>query len=221
MTKNGGKKGNRVAQKPRRAAKVVGLTTTPSIFPPMFRGKMFYNTIIGLTPGAGAAVANVFRLNSVYDPDFTGVGTSAVGYTQLAALYGRYRVLSAKISVEFINTTAAVPLTCFLVVNPVTTVGVGIAQILAQRFVWTRGVSAITGSATVFHTAAADVHTIYGVPRTQVRNEDDFAAVAGANPNNGVYAHVGVYANGAASTANAHVRIEFDVVWTLPLELSP
>jgi hypothetical protein len=187
----------------------------------MFRGKMFYNTIIGLTPGAGAAIANVFRLNSVFDPDFTGVGTSAVGYTQLAALYGRYRVLSAKISVEFINTTAAVPLTCFIVVNPVTTVGVGIAQILAQRYVWTRGVSAITGSATVFHTAEADVHAIYGVPRQQVRNEDDFAAVAGANPNNGVYAHVGVYANGAASTANAHVRIEFDVVWTLPLELSP
>jgi hypothetical protein len=59
------------------------------------------------------------------------------------------------------------------------------------------------------------------VPERQVRDEDDFAALVGGNPNNGVFAHVGAYADGAAAgNLTIHVRIEYDVVWSLPLEMS-
>jgi hypothetical protein len=134
MAKNGkysvGKKGRGTKKVP----KVFGVTTTPCIVPSRFRGKMFYNTVLALAPAAGGVAANVFRMNSVFDPDFSGVGSSAVAYTQLSALYGRYRVMAAKIFVEFVNVSATIPLTVFVVLNPVTTVGVNIATILAQRF---------------------------------------------------------------------------------------
>jgi hypothetical protein len=211
-TKKGGK---------RRQARVYGVTTTKCIVPALFRGKMFYNTVLALAPAAGGATANVFRLNSVFDPDFTGAGSTVVGYTQISALYGRYRVLAAKVFVEFVNVSSTIPLTVFITLNPVTTVGVNIATILAQRRVWTRGIGTCTGSCTVSHTCGGPVGALYGVPERQVRDEDDFAALVGGNPNNGVYAHVGAYADGAAAgSLTIHVRIEYDVVWSLPLEMT-
>lgn len=35
-----------------------------------------------------------FRLNSLYDPDFSGIGHQPYGYDQLTPLYNRYRVIS-------------------------------------------------------------------------------------------------------------------------------
>lgn len=187
----------------------------------MFRGRLFYNTVIAYAPAAGTVATNVFRMNSVYDPDLTGTGASASGYGQLSALYGRYRVLSAKATIEIVNLSTATPLTVFAVVNPVTTVGINIAQILAQRFVWTTGLATVNGTGAVKHTLSAPISKVYGVPNSQVRTEDDFAAITGTNPNNGVYLHVGGYANGgSAGNFNAHIRIEYDVIWSLPLEMT-
>jgi len=184
----------------------------------MFRGIQRYQGLISLAPAANSASYNVFRWNSVYDPDFSGTGQTAQTYTQLSALYGRYRVMHAKLTVEYVN-TAAVALSTFVVLSPATTLGTNIAQILGQRFLWTGGVGGAQGAATLKHTVAAPVGKIYGVPESQVRTEDDFAAVAGGNPNNGVYAHVGVYCPGGSSGAvTMHVTIDYDVVWSLPLE---
>jgi len=181
---------------------------------------MYYDTPLNLGPSAGAVSVYVFRANSVYDPDFTGTGATVIGYTQAAALYGRYRVLNASMHVSFVNLSTATPLTCFIVANPVTTIGVNIQQILSQRFVWYKSVSASNSAGCVEHEISVPIHRIYGVPAAQVRNEDDFAAITGTNPNNGVYFHVGAYANGASvGNLNVHVRITYDVVWSLPLEM--
>lgn len=217
------KTSNKSAKRQRKAARsgIIGVTSTPLIIPSMFRGKMAYDTVIAMSPAAGVASANVFRWNSVYDPDFTGVGSSVAAYSQMSALYNRYRVMGAKMTVSFVNISTTTPLTCFIALNPVNTVGINIAQILAQRHVWTRSLGTVAGNASVTHTVAAPVHLIYGVPKRQVRDEDDFAGLAGANPNNVVYAHVGAYANGASSgNYNLHVRIEYDVVWSLPLQMT-
>jgi len=41
-----------------------------------------------------------FRLNSLFDPDFTGTGHQPKGFDQLAALYQRYRVYRVRWKVE-------------------------------------------------------------------------------------------------------------------------
>lgn len=198
-----------------------GLTRAPLIFPSLFRGRLNYDTLLQLAPAASGVSYNVFRLNSVYDPDLTGVGTSAYGYSALAALYGRYRVLGFRVHVTYSNLSTTIPLTVFACVNPVTTIGTGITQILSQRRIWFKGISTSNGNGSTDHVFSGMVHDVYGVPKAQVRNEDDFAAVTGANPNNGVYAHIGAFNNGAAAgTLNIQVRIQYDVVWSLPLELA-
>jgi len=45
-----------------------------------------------------------YRLNSLYDPDETGVGNQPVGFDQLMALYKYYRVIRAKVTCLFANT---------------------------------------------------------------------------------------------------------------------
>jgi len=216
---NKSKKGKRGGRAARKTANLIrGVSSAATIFPPLFRGKQRYQGLFSLAPAANSPAINVFRWNSVYDPDFSGTGQTAQTYTQLSALYGRYRVMHAKMTVEFVN-TAAVALSCFVVLSPATTLGTNIAQILGQRFIWTGGIGGAQGAATLKHTVSAPVGRIYGVPASQVRIEDDFAAVTGSNPNNGVFAHVGVYCPGGSSGAmTMHVTIDYDVVWSLPLE---
>jgi len=62
--------------------------------------------------GVGGIVGNIFRMNSAFDPDFTGTGHQPLYFDQFAAVYGQYTVLSAKLTVTFASTshdTDAVP----------------------------------------------------------------------------------------------------------------
>lgn len=61
-----------------------------------------------LTPAAaGAADVQVFRLNSLYDPDFTGAGNQPRYFDQYMALYDKYLVLGARIKVTAFNTSTS------------------------------------------------------------------------------------------------------------------
>lgn len=69
--------------------------------------KMVYRDYLTLTPAAaGAMDYQVYRANSVYDPDQSGVGHQPSGYDQWNLLYDMYCVLGSKITVQFVNLTA-------------------------------------------------------------------------------------------------------------------
>lgn len=51
------------------------------------------------TSVAGAVQTNIWRANSLFDPDQTGVGHQPLYFDQYAALYTKYRVLGARIKV--------------------------------------------------------------------------------------------------------------------------
>lgn len=54
------------------------------------------------TAGASGitGVEQAFRLNSMFDPDFTGAGHQPYGYDQLALLYKKYKVTSVDIAIK-------------------------------------------------------------------------------------------------------------------------
>lgn len=63
--------------------------------------KMRYCTHVNLDPGAGTLATYTFRANSVYDPDFSGVGHQAIGFDQWSLFYGEFVVIGSKISVLY------------------------------------------------------------------------------------------------------------------------
>lgn len=61
--------------------------------------KLRYAQEIVLPGTSNGIVQHQFRANSVYDPDFTGVGHQPMNYDRWAALYDHYTVMSSKCKV--------------------------------------------------------------------------------------------------------------------------
>lgn len=61
--------------------------------------RLRYVDTISIDVSAASIANHVFRCNSVFDPDLTGIGHQPFGYDQHTLLYDRYRVLSSKITV--------------------------------------------------------------------------------------------------------------------------
>lgn len=82
------------------------------------------------TPQVGSNYVSdyVFRGNSLYDPDYTGLGVQPYGYDQLtgpagAGLFGAYSVFASKIKVHFQPSTQLSGLKVYLVPTRTTTLG--------------------------------------------------------------------------------------------------
>lgn len=75
-------------------------------YPDKLVTKIRYVDTIALSASLDAIGANVFRMNSLFDPDLTGTGHQPMYFDQLcgavgSAPYSRYRVLSSTMNVTF------------------------------------------------------------------------------------------------------------------------
>lgn len=70
--------------------------------------KLNYVDVFTLTPGGlGTVVYHTFRANSIYDPDYTGVGHQPLFRDQMAAIYDHCVVLGSRITCTFYSETAS------------------------------------------------------------------------------------------------------------------
>lgn len=84
-------------------------------FPPRKTVALRYVDTVALNPGAGGTAVQVFRANSIYDPDYTGAGHQPMFYDNYANIYGRYKVNYATITMialssKIVNTTSSTDL---------------------------------------------------------------------------------------------------------------
>ena len=61
-------------------------------FPPMQRAILRYVDDVNLNAGQAGVAHKLFRANSIYDPDATGVGHQPYGHDQYQSIYNHYRV---------------------------------------------------------------------------------------------------------------------------------
>lgn len=71
-----------------------------ALLPTAFYTKLRYTERIILSPTLGAHTYRLFRGNSPFDPDFSGVGISALGFSTLAAQYYKYRVFGSNCQIR-------------------------------------------------------------------------------------------------------------------------
>lgn len=91
-----------------RARGPVNLTVLGDPFPIRMRTRLRYAQTNSLTAGSTGlfGTERVFRLNSLYDPDLTGVGHQPYGYDTLATLYVRCKVHAVSVLLTFTDPSA-------------------------------------------------------------------------------------------------------------------
>lgn len=98
------------AKRPRRTARLstptsITRTFTPfsgrSGFPTSLRTKLRYHEDVGFSSASGVVSGNVFRANSLFDPNETGTGHQPLYFDQFSAVYNRYQVVSSTITIVF------------------------------------------------------------------------------------------------------------------------
>ncbi len=97
--RRGRKRRRRTVRKRRRRK----MRFSKTVAPYLKRVKMIYVQRVSLDPTAGLLAVNVFRANSLFDPDFSGVGHQPMGFDDMAYLYEKYRVFSVSMKVTFTN----------------------------------------------------------------------------------------------------------------------
>lgn len=96
---------NRLFRRKNRFTSVVrsGLGT---LLPPRLITKMkYYNNQIFTTIVTGVYSSNLYNLNSIFDPDRTGVGRYPMGYNQITPFYQHYRVFKTSWTVLYQGTS--------------------------------------------------------------------------------------------------------------------
>jgi len=84
-----------------RAGRITGLSRSDFGFPDVLRTKLQYCDVVQLAASAGSPGLYQFRMNSLFDPDYTSTGHQPQWFDQLSAVYSYYRVLKSKITVTF------------------------------------------------------------------------------------------------------------------------
>jgi len=168
---------------------------------------------------AGAFVENTFRLSSVFDPDFTGVGNQPRYFDQFcsaedgAGLYKRFVVLGAKAKLEMVNlgnTTATDYLRVYMKMDNNSTPGTDQYDYEEDP----RCKSQILYKGTMLR--GQNVMTQYYSAKkffgTNVNKEDDYAGSYGTNPARNAYLHVVAFnPNGNPAGADFYITIDYIV----------
>lgn len=180
-------KKRKTSEAPSRQTKVIAKPTRPSrpmrgIPDELFVELVYADTKV-LTSSAGLPTSNVYRLNSLFDPDFTGTGNQPVGFDNYALLYGRYCVYEAMVECRVVNGNATAQMLVMRAKNNLTaiTTNDGVLAAICDK---NNCVSAMT-------TAAYDVvmlkknfklYDITGETRASYLTDDSYQAAVSTNP---------------------------------------
>lgn len=199
-----------------------GVPATLQVLPPAFkRSYLSYQAWTTVTEGAaGTGGLYTFRLNSIYDPDFTGVGGTAMGYTSLTSLYSLFRVVRVRVVARIaLSTTGQAVVGMLAGLN--STFAANYHQLEAEPNSVSKLIVGNVGGA---HGVANfdrtyDLAKVCGITPQQYKTDFDFSHVTGSNPNKNVF--LTVYLAGASAAAQTmvyHVRLIYEVEVSNPLQ---
>lgn len=171
------------------------------------------DNVTGLT---GNEVA--FRLNSLNDPNLSGVGHQPYGYDQMSTLYQKYCVYKVHMQVRIQSQTANQP-ECCINIRPYNNGSYSLTNKKPWEEMERPGVVVITCNGEM-KTWDQTVHIadIEGVPRSKVFNEDTFSAVAGISPIRNPYFSIACGSSSGSTPSDIVVTVAFvfHTVWSSP-----
>ncbi len=161
-----------------------------------------------------AGAQQTMNINSIFDPNRTGVGHQPLYFDQYSALYNRYRVLNTRWKITFGNTTG----TYNVVVLPLN--GLLVASVAGQTTYETaceqpRAVYKIVpgnGGYPVTISGAISLSALNGCTKTEYLGDDRFEAQISASPTEIMTLNIGLYNPTTATVIiNFTVELFFEV----------
>lgn len=202
----------------RKASQVI--IRQPTGIPDRLYVKLVYREQLSWSTASGNLSDNVYRGNSIFDPDLTGTGGQPMGFDQWAAFYFSYTVLGSKIEVSSqVNSGNAA--TQRMGITPSNLSNAMTGHEAAEEAPYTKARRLIMGSGGTGNAAGGGDLTSYmstakmvGVLRPAVQIEDAFGALVTANPTNTWFWHVWNYVPGTETQSLfQNVKITYYVVF--------
>lgn len=179
-----------------------------------------YRETVNLTSGVGVINSYLFRLNSMYDPNATGIGQQPRFYDQIfqSGLYVRYRVYKADVVCTFRNRGSSDCQVGVQIRGDPTHVPPGPAQLYYDAelpYSASRMLNGVGDGGDKNRTTfkfSVNIAKFFGVPKTTFYGDSTYAAVYSNNPTSSVFLILCVGDDpNEASTAN--VDIEVSIVY--------
>jgi hypothetical protein len=170
--------------------------------------------------------AYFWRLNSIYDPDSSGVGSSAIGFSYWLNFYQNYKVHRVTVRIQSqmygmstggIGTLVVAPVAnqSAVPVGPYTWRAIPYSKMTTQT-------NSNTGAPSVREMVVSfDLAKVCHVTPQQYAIDMDYAGTSASNPSKQVYLLTGVHSVGSTTpvTCTVSIQITYDVEWFNPLPL--
>ncbi len=152
----------------------------------------------------------VFRANSLFDPDFSGVGSQPLGFDQWAAFYGRYRVLRMRYKCTFAAPSSRLEAACTCLPNLNSATDSVFGDAIAEPYAKVKVYSPNGGFMPIL-SGEVDIRKILGVSVAQF-GEENFSASISSNPASVVWFHVRceTLSGGLSNVYYFLLELEFD-----------
>lgn len=155
---------------------------------------------------------NIFRLNSIHDPDATGTGKRPLTHNQWQSFYKNYRVYGAKFHVDFINTSTTEQVDVFVVPKSVTDVTT-VSDLLMEKGLVKKSLLGIEGSGQAIRAIKGYYSNakILGYTKKQYGTEKATSATMTSNAAEQTYLHV--YSQCIDQATSVSVRIRVNITY--------
>lgn len=162
----------------------------PTGIPDRMKMRLRYVQNVSIAPLAAHFQDYIFRGNSAFDPDFTGVGHQPYYFDQYSALYNKYRVYGSSIRVDVVNQSGVMATSVIVVPHSENTGLTSISQAAElQRARYPRIVP-IAQRISVMLKEYASTRAVLGLTKPEMEADDIYAALTTTNPSSGWWWHV-------------------------------
>lgn len=182
--------------------------------PDEIRVGLRYTAQVAITNTVGVPNSYVFRGNSVFDPDYTGIGSQPNGFDQWKTMYQRYRVLGSKCIVRPVSTsTTLLPIdTVLCPVQDGIAVNVSLENLKCNKYAIE---NVLSQNLRTTLSATMSTSCLLGLFKDAVETERDYASDITTNPTKVWFWQIscGPVDGTSTATTQMYVDLEFDTVF--------
>jgi hypothetical protein len=179
-------------------------------FPDQLRCTLRYSDAGSQFTGSIAPAAQVFRANSLFDPDLTGSGSQPEYFDQLSAVYGQYCVQGCRFKAEIFNTGTTSNI-CVLLYSDANIATQSVENMTEHRYAKHAAVSAKGGMDRVTITLPPILNSTLQGERNLNSDANNYQGI-GVNPADPTYAIFRTSSMDNATNSNIYVNfyLEYD-----------